>query len=204
VVENSANESWSTDPVADLYLFDPLGILLFSHEGVNGFFSNTLHMRDWSHQPALDPTTGMIMNQGQNFSIKWGLPWSDHWSLFYYFGTHGEGGLSYRGASGHALSLAAGLRAGELVDISSTTRTVDLATSAGVFWDHEGSLLASVLWSATRENRLRANVYPGVLHLGPLSPGAFVALGRSGATTVGIDLRFIPYWPFGLSRTVVR
>jgi len=60
VVEASSRVGPSTDAIADLMLFDPAGWLLFQHEGVNGFFSRTLHMRDWSSQIAIDPVTGMV------------------------------------------------------------------------------------------------------------------------------------------------
>ncbi|MFH1843852.1 MAG: hypothetical protein ABIF77_11670 [bacterium] len=55
VVENDRRDTYNTDPIADLYIFDPLSMVLFSSERVCRFFSHTLHMTDWSYQPMWDP-----------------------------------------------------------------------------------------------------------------------------------------------------
>lgn len=199
VVEASSREGPNTDPVADLLLFDPLSILLFSHDGVARFFSRTLNMEDWSYQPGLDPSTGELYNNGQNFSLRWRLPGTERWSALYHFGTHGEAGLSYRFDDEHSLGLALGLKAKELIELDRNVSTVDLGLSGGLFLDRNGSLLASLLMASTKDYQGRLNVYPGLLPLGRISPGFFVAFDRDDDWVTGITLDFLPHLPLGLA-----
>lgn len=192
VVENDTEKGTTTDPIADLYIFDPASILLFSHEGVNGFFSRRLHLSDWSSQPALDPQKGTIENHGQHFSMKLAVPRTEHWSLFYYFGNHGEGGLSYRRQNGSAYSFAVGLRANELVDQANDTRTTELQPSLGLFYDRNGSLLLSAQWANTSRYQFRLNAYPGLVRLGPISPGLFLVINKNDEVLGGVTIAAIP------------
>ncbi len=192
IVEASSRTELSTDAVADLMIFDPAGAWLFSHDGVDGFFSRRLHLRDWSSQPAIDPTTGALENHGQNFSMKLALPRLDHWSLFYYFGNHGEAGLSYRRANGSAFSVGGGLRAGDLLDLGDGVQTVDLLPSAGFFYDRNGSLLFSVTTARSSRDFVRVNAYPGLVHLFGWSPGLFLAGSRHGGTVMGLHVTQLP------------
>ena len=192
VVELDNYDGWTTDPIADLYLFDPLSCLLFSSDRVARFFAETLQMEDWSFQPAYAPRDGTLHNNGQNFAFKLGLPWSERWSLFYHFGTHGEFGLSRRSDDGLAWSAGAGLKAKDLLALDSGTRAVDLSLVGGLWVDREGSLLASLIAAATKEYRLRLNVYPGVFRLGPLSPSFFLVMNQEERILVGLGLTQLP------------
>jgi hypothetical protein len=192
VVEAGERNAPSTDAIADLLLFDPAGAWLFSHEGVDGFFSRRLHMRDWSSQPAIDPTTGAVENNGQNFSIKLALPGTRRWSLFYYFGNHGEAGLSYRLPDGSAFSAGAGLSANAIVDLGRGVQSADLVPSSGFFYDRNGSLLFSITMSSSSRYRTRINAYPGLLRVHGWTAGLFALRARSGGAVVGIELRPVP------------
>ena len=192
VVENDRRPGPTTDALSDLYLFDPASILLFSHEGVCGFFSRRLHMRDWSSQPCLDPVTGALENQGQNYSLKLAIPRSDHWSLFYYFGNHGEGGLTYTRPDGSAFSLGAGFQAKALREIGDNVQTADLVPSYGFFYDRHGSLLFSVTGAKTSRYAVKVNVYPGLLKVRGRTAGLFVAWNRDGAVVAGLTVPIVP------------
>jgi hypothetical protein len=192
VVENDARPGPTTDAVSDLLLFDPAGILLFSHDGVARFFGKRLHMRDWSSQPAIDPAAGTIENQGQNFSIKVGLPSASHWSFFYYFGNHGEVGLTHTRPNGSAFSAGGGFRAKSLVKRGPGSQTVTLVPSYGFFYDRNGSLMFSVTGAKTSRYQVRVNAYPGLLRLGRWSPGLFALLGRDGDIVLGLHLTCFP------------
>jgi hypothetical protein len=198
-VENDAYRGWRTDPIADMYIFDPLGVVLFSHDGVARFFGETLHMADWSYQPSIDPADGSLINNGQNFALKYNLPWSDRWQLFYHYGTHAELGFTRRLDERDSFSFGAGLRAGELVELDDGFRTVDLAASAGVFYDRNNSLLASFVMAKTKEYRFRFNVYPGVLRVAGVSPGLFLADRRARGLVFGVTFDFLPALPAGLA-----
>ncbi len=201
VVENDTYVGWTTDPVADLLLFDPAGILLFTSDGVCRFFSEKLHMADWSYQPSYDPHRKALENNGQNFALKLDLPRSRHWSLFYHYGTHAEMGLSHTWDGGDCLSFGAGLKAGDLIDLDAGIRTVDLALSAGVFYDRHNSLLASLQYAGTKDYMTRLNIYPGLVRLGGFSPGFFLAVNRDDRVIAGVTLSMVPHLPVGLALT---
>jgi hypothetical protein len=196
-IETSDYTGWTTDPVADLYIFDPAGVIMFSFDGVAKLFGEKLHMTDWSYQPAYNPWDKTIENIGQNYVLKYPFPGSQRWYLMYHWGTHGEMGVSYWQADGDCFSIAGGFMAGKLVNLQDGIRTVDLVPSAGVFWDRHNSLLVSLLYANTQAYKARLNVYPGLVRLGFWSPGFFVAVNRNERIEGGIT--FSTRFPVGLS-----
>ncbi len=74
VVENGNKVFYSNvDPIADLLVFDPLGIILFKFDGVSEFFSEKLSLNDWSMQSAISFYPLSVRNVGQNFVMKYPL-----------------------------------------------------------------------------------------------------------------------------------
>jgi hypothetical protein len=202
VVENSNFSGYNTDPIADLYIFDPLGIVLFNSDRVSSFFSRTLNMADWSYQIAYDPGQNSLKNLGQNFVFKYWLNDKKDIGLFYHFGTHGELGLSFKQSDGDCLSFGAGLVANELFNISDKTNlqklTSSLVMTAGVFYDRENSLMASLIYSKSQDYKLRFNFYPGLMHYGFFSPGIFLSLSQDDILSAGMSLTILPT---GISQT---
>jgi len=196
VVENNRYSGTNVDAIADLLIFDPLGVFLFSFDSVARFFSHTLQMADWSFQPMYAPFSGTLENNGQNFSIKYNLAGSDKWSLFYFFGVHGLVGLSYKAQKGTSFSFGAGLIAKDLIELNGKNNTRSMTTSlvwtAGLFYDRNNSLLASLILAGTKGYRVRLNIYPGMISLGKFSPGLFFAVGKEKELIAGIHFRFIP------------
>lgn len=195
-VENNAYRGTNVDPIADLLIFDPLGIALFSLAGVPEFFSRTLNLADWSLQPTFNPAHGTVENQGINYSIKYRLPFQERVSLFYYWGLTGLVGLSYATDTSRNISVGAGLRAKELVatDDAGERRklTVTLTWNVGVFYDRENSLLWSLIISGVSDYRAHLNIYPGLVSIGGFRPGFFWALSEHGVMTAGISASFSP------------
>ena len=203
VVENNTYRGVNVDPIADMLIFNPLGILLFSSDAVAGFFGEKLQLRDWSFFPAINPYEKTIENNGQNFAIKIRLSQRSPWSLFYSFGLNGILGLSYRWPSGKSVSFGGGLLARGLrsVDRDDEIRaqTVDLVWNVGIFYDKQGSLMASLLLSGNRTYKMRATFYPGLVKFFKLSPGLFAALGEKNDLIFGIHF---PAFPIGLAGKV--
>lgn len=196
VVENDAYVGPNTDPIADVYIFNPLGMLLFGSERVSRFFSHTLHMADWSYQVSYDPWRNEIENHGQNFIMKYWLNGRRSVGLFYHFGNHGEIGLSFRRPGGGCVSVAAGLQANELWEIDGTdnlhTLSANLVPTAGFFYDRDNSLLLSLLYSRDADYKLRLNCYPGLVHVWKLSPGFFVSLDQEDVVSCGVTVAAVP------------
>jgi hypothetical protein len=200
VVENDGFVGYRTDPIADLYVFDPLSIALFRSDRVARFFGETLHMADWSYQPSFDPFRGSLENHGQNFALKWGLPGSSRLSLFYHYGTHGEFGLSWRRDNGDSFSFGTGAQAKNLLPGNSGNTSVDLGAALGLFYDRNNSLMASLLMARTKDYRVRLNIYPGFVRFGPVAPGFFAGLMHEGGAVVGFNVSGVPGCPLGLAR----
>ncbi|MEO8398880.1 MAG: hypothetical protein ABI550_03585, partial [Ignavibacteriaceae bacterium] len=53
VMETGPSESYSVDEISDIYIFDLGGILLFSFDPINEFFSKELNLSDWSLQSSI-------------------------------------------------------------------------------------------------------------------------------------------------------
>lgn len=158
------------------------------------FFSRTLHLTDWSLQPTLALNNGTLQNNGQYFAMKWKLPWSEDFYLFHYFGLRGLFGLTRRFQDGDALSGAGGVRAVRLrvLDPELFLLTAVLTWEAGVFYDRNNSLLASLLVGGSPDNPFTLNVYPGVLRIGGFSPGFWVLLSREFGVSAGITTVWTP------------
>jgi hypothetical protein len=207
IVEGSFFENedkLTTDPVADLFFFDPLGMLVFSSDRVSRFFGETLNMRDWSFLVSFDPRRGTLENNGQNFAIKWHPPFWDKTSILYYFGNHGEMGLSREIDNGYSISFAMGVKADQVLNLDRGAQTVTLKGSAGLFLDREGSLMASLHVASAKDYAVRLNIYPGLLKYRGFSPGIFVGTRRNetGDKTrlvTGINFRWPTWQPLGLA-----
>jgi hypothetical protein len=196
IVENNAYVGHNVDPIADFYIFNTAGLLLFSFNGVARFFSNTLNMQDWSFMPGYDPVLNTIENNGQNFIIKIKLPFLDRWSYFNHWGVNGMFGLSYLRDDSTSISFAGGVVAKELINVENNSGVRELTTNlvwtAGIFYDLNNSLLTSLILAGTKGYKARLNVYPGVLKFGKLSPGFFVNLRKDNQVVFGIHLNLLP------------
>ncbi len=196
VVENGGYIGPNVDPLVDLMVFDPLSIVLWSISGVPEFFSQTLNMADWPNQPDYDPATQTIENHGENYSIKWKLPFTKRFSAFYYWGMTGLIGLSYRTGTDYNFSAGAGMRAVELVNVGDQSNgrklTASMTWNFGAFYDRNNSLLASVFFSGVSDYRLHINVYPGLISIAGFSPGLFCAWGGPGKFVSGMNVSFLP------------
>lgn len=194
VVENGPLTGENVDPIADIYLFDLGGILLFSNDRVKEFFGRTLTMRDWSLQPMFAAKDGTLQNNGQYFSMKWKWFGNERWSAFYYFGLEGLVGASYRFAKEESFSTGVGFRGRKriLIDETSNRYAVDLSWNLGFFYDRNSSLLASLFVSNTLNDVLTMNLYPGTFTLFGLTPGAAVTFDRHFHPSFGITFSSIP------------
>ncbi|MGE5499244.1 MAG: hypothetical protein ACM3Q2_14270, partial [Syntrophothermus sp.] len=193
-VENESYRGDYVDPISDIYIFDIGGIVLFSFDGVNKFFREELNLADWSLQPSFNLSDASLQNNGQYFSVKWKIPSQENWHLFYYFGMNGIGGASYKFDNGTSISAAGGLRAKRRYVINENTNqmTLDMVWNAGVFYDRNNSLLASLLVSGQSDNAVNLNIYPGVLKLGKFSPGFWLVLKDTGKMMFGISTVYAP------------
>jgi len=150
--------------------------------------------------PAYDFSRRTIENNSDNFSVKWRIPGHRKWSMFYNFGLNGILGLSYTKPDGSCFSWGAGVMAKERRKVEPEKDnhylTVDLTWNAGLFYDRNGSLMASLLFSGSPSFKAKLNVFPGVIRAGGISPGFFMAVGKENEFIFGA---FIVPLPLGLA-----
>lgn len=196
VVENGPWTSQNEDCIPDLLLFHPLGILLFSSDKVSEFFSTELSLNDWSQPIALSFNPFAIRNPGKNFVMKYALTESKSTSLFFHFGNFAILGLSFKKNSEDAISIGAGLASTGVkyfpLQNGVRSNTVESGFMAGMYYDRNNSLLASAVYSQSRNNRFRLNVYPGVVSSSAFSPGFFVTVADPKILIVGITMKILP------------
>lgn len=195
-VENDRFIGPNVDPIADIYLFNLGGALLFTNDDVAEFFGTTLSMTAWPGQAAWNPEFNTLENHGQYYIIRYPVPFAPTYRLFYHFGDNGLAGVSIPAGSGEYLTLAAGATQRQLrtVNVVNGARsvTVELGWMAGVYYDRENSLLASVMASNRINEKLRLNLYPGVIDLFGFSPGLFASLGSRNQFIAGLSFRYSP------------
>jgi hypothetical protein len=194
VIENRGNKEVAVNHIADLYIFDPLGIWAFTHDGVCRFFADKLQLTEWGMQPAYNFSNGNLENMGQFYVAKYPLSKDKRWSIMAHFGLHGMFGFSYRLLDEHSLSLTGGFLVENLIRAEKEGEGMALKAvltwRAGLFYDFNNSLMASLMVATIPEYRIRVNLYPGILRLGPFNPGLF--LSGSKEWVVGINFNYMP------------
>ena len=176
--------------VADLYIFDLGGVLLFSNDGVARFFSRRLNATVWQGQAAIAVPSGEVVNNGNQLILK--IPWGiiDNTSLFFRTGLSGQLGLTFHRHDGLDISAALGFEAGTMhINDVTGEEWVDFSVTAGAYVDRNGSLLVSAVASAVADRWLTLNVYPGVLGFGSGSLGFWMVLPRSMQPRIGLSSR---------------
>lgn len=196
---------YNEDCLPDMLIFQPLGILLFSFDGISDFFSSTLSLNDWSQPVGLSFAPFAIRNAGQNFVMKFALNQKRNTSLFFHFGDFAVLGLSFKTNAEDAISFGAGLATNGREPLPKQNdvpyNTVSVGPMAGLYFDRNNSLMASIVYADVPNHRFRLNVYPGFLSNDSWSPGFFMTVAQDGATVVGLTARFLP---LGLSLHLPR
>lgn len=179
-------DDYATDPVADLYLFDLAGIAVFQSRAVREFFHSQVEWMNWPLQPSIWASDMKVRQAGQYHAFRIHGPWSSNWSLFYHVGLGNIGGLSRRMDHDHHVSVGAGYYALHLVPSGDGQSSVVLAPKLGVFWDREGSLLASVFWNSQSQERFTVSMHPGAL--GKVPFGGWLAFGGERGLGMGLTM----------------
>lgn len=185
-IENKGARAANADAVADLWVFDLLGVALFSVAPVRRFFAKTLHMVDWSLQPALVFPRGDLYNAGNYYAYKLELPFAPRVRLFGYMGFATMGGLSVLTSRGYSISAAAGGRVGTF-DYTESGVAITTRPTGAVFVDRDDSLLLKVQVAAEQHYLLDVNVYPNAFRGFFGGFGFFSWIGRDGRWVSGLS-----------------
>lgn len=177
----------SDDEVADVTLFRPLGILLFSSETVAGFVSNHLRPAIWPHLLLYDVKKDRFINTGISYVIRPRKLDNDRCRFFSFIGLNNLVGLSHGTAEQGQLSWGLGL-ATTAVD-HSLEIPAEFRFSAGLFYDRDNSLIWSAIFNGTENLKVRLNLYP--LEKPPFNRiGLFAGLSDDRVFSAGIAFNF--------------
>lgn len=172
----------------DLLLFDPLGIVLFSWDGVSRFVSGPLNGDIWASQAALT-LDGELVNNGNNFVLKLPVSPIPRTSVFIRGGLALTPGLTYHRRDGLDVSVALGGEGRiQNVDPETGEETPEIAVGGGVFVDRDGTLLVSAMASETAHRRLVLNVYPGVIDVAGGRLGGWLIVREDWHVRFGISV----------------
>jgi hypothetical protein len=196
IIENGPYDHPNIDAISDLCIFDPLGIILFSFDNVSEYFSSTFGLNDWSPQPSISFMPLSFRNFGHNFVLRYPITKSKRTSAFLHLGKSTLLGLSLKTDHEHAISFGAGATQTGVWVVDQIngigTNSIHVGAACGVFYDRNNSLLASLLISEYYLERIRLNIYPGVIFVSSISPGFFFTLGERGTYAAGITMQFFP------------
>jgi hypothetical protein len=181
----------------DFAVFDPVGMLLFHHDGVARFFARKLGTSLWPRQASITLPDGQVANNGQAIVFRPRLWFTDAFRLFLRAGVGVEGGVSIPRDDGLEVSLGLGAQSySRTLDPESQVESAKFGLSAGVWVDREGSLLFSATWDEKTDRRLAIDLFPGVVSPGGLKIGAWFLIdadgrpyfGLTGGRTLGVGL----------------
>ncbi len=195
MMQNDGRIYVNVDCIADYDFFNVLGYVLFSFDDVKEFFSETVQLNDWSLQPLYVPRNHHLENVGQEFVMRYKLPFAEQYAPFICWGVNTVAGLSYRYDDANSLSLGIGQAVAGMQEIRRgdfVSATPMLERAVGLFWDNEGSLLAGLIVRGRSTVNVEVNVYPGIVDLYGIKPGLYVGAGDREGLVVGVTFMHIP------------
>lgn len=196
MVERPYGDGHNVDAITDLLIFDSVSFFVWRSERVQRLFSTHLEMTNWPGQPALTFPGPTLQNMQMTALVRGKVPRVPDWRPMTTVGAAFLLGVSRRAGENDWISVAAGWdpALNPVVDTVTGKKTVVLHPNAGLFWDRDGSLLASVIVRLDRQEPVLINVHPGVVRLGGFSPGLWAQLLEGGGVRVGVATP----WGFGV------
>ncbi len=169
-----------TDEIADVLLFRPLGMWLFSDDRRAAAIRRLLDPVDWPYLLMYDIEGDRSLNVGVSYALRPPRQDSSKPRFFAYVGMTNLFGLSHPLATGGNVSWGVGVA-------TASIKPNEIRASAGMFYDRNNSLLWSLIVNGTEELRLRANIYPGAFWSACNKVGAFVGVTDDGKPAFGIQ-----------------
>ena len=199
MIENGGSQRYDEDGMTDLMIFDSGSILLWSSDWMQRLFSSrAVQMTDWPGQPAMGLPGKTMENAFMTAMLRVPLPRAENWRGITTMGASFLVGVSRRADNDYWVSVMGGFDPADnpVLDPVTGRKTVSLLPNAGVFLDHDGSLLASLITKGGSTDGPALNIYPGFVPIGEVRPGFWVQQVRAGGLRVGLSTQ----WGFGIAR----
>lgn len=173
----------------DAVIMDPLGILLFHHDGVSSFFANKLGATLWPRQGSITFPGPKVINNGEAVIFRPKLWFTDAVRPFIRTGIGAQFGISIPRDDGYSVSLGVGAESYQRQLDSAGIESAEFALSLGFWVDREGSLLFSATWDERTDRSLAFDVFPGVINIRGTTLGAWFQFDRDYRPYFGITGR---------------
>lgn len=194
-VEMRGRTTPSHTVTADFYFFNIPGIILFSFEPIQRFFSEKIIIRSWLGQASFIPYDLSLRNTGQYYSIKIQPNFAGKFSFLYYLGAGWLNGIGFDHKK-LTYSFAAGVKTEEVIVIDEKTdlEFIKITPSAAFFIDKNNSLLFSLVVSTRQvyKENIRLDVYPGILKFNRITFGVWANFSFKQESYIGITLKGLP------------
>ncbi len=194
-VEHNKKPWLSYDAVSDIYFFDIPGMILFSFEPVQRFFSQDLVLRSWLSQAAYVPTNQSLQNVGQYYSLKWKPSILKNTSVFWYLGSGWLFGGGYD-HKGYTYSLGIGTITEEVIIVDNKTKQENITSkpSVGFFVDKNNSLMASIIFVGSKkyDENIKIEIFPGVIKTKKIKVGVWTNISFYNRSYMGITFGWMP------------
>lgn len=191
ILEDGNENITSHDHIADLFFFDPLGLILASNDKLMSFLVHDMGMRAWHSNAYYDPKDEDFFNAGLNYIFRPSALRLGNVTPFFYFGMQNIGGLSYH-HNQEIFSLGTGIF---LTDpLKQKLRVV-----SALFYEKENDLAFSAFINGSEDFRWRFNLYPKFFNFEKLRLGLLLGERRSENrqdVAFGLNVNL----PFGLGR----
>lgn len=177
------NTTTDDDEVADVFIFRPIGLLLFHNDKVADFIMQTLDPAIWPSLQVYDLTENRINNAGIFYIYRPPITEFYQTRLFVFTGLNTMFGLSHRINASDSISWGIG-RSIQKIDLAQDQLS-ETHDSAGIFYDRNKSLIASLVINDTGGNRFRFNWYP-VSKQGLGQLGYFLSQNANNSWSAGL------------------
>lgn len=183
-IEN--DNATDSDAIADLYLFRPIGLLLFSNDRLARYIKRVLEPAVWSTLQSWDAVDKNFTNTGISYIYRPPLFTFGDMRAFIFTGLNNLFGLSHALQSGGTLSWGVGVAISEITDQKKVR--ANLKTSVGLFYDRGNNLVWSAVFNDVGITRFRMNFYPYGSAF-PGSAGFFLSLSDFNEISAGMVYR---------------
>ena len=188
-IENGPGADKGVDALTDLLIFDSGSILLWNQSWMRRLFSGPVEVNDWLGQVSVGIPGRTIENAYSMVMVRTPIPGATDWKFMITHGYMFTLGLSRRIGTGDWLTLGLGADApvNPVIDTVTGKKSATLESNGGVFYDRNGSLLASLVTRGGSNNGVTLNLYPGVVRVGAFRPSFWLQQNRGGGYRFGIS-----------------
>lgn len=189
-IENGPTADRGVDALTDLLIFDSSALVLWNQSWMRGLFSGgPVEVNDWLGQVSMAFPGRTVENASAMVMVRSKIPRVDDWRVMITHGYLFSVGVSRRIGKDSWLTLGSGADApaNPVIDTLTEKKTASLEPNGAIFFDRNGSLLASLVTRGGSNNGVTVNVYPGVLNVGGFRPSFWVQRNKGGGVRFGVS-----------------